>query len=101
MIDKPYTISTADFVGLVEITGWAKPDPPEPCRPNHFIEMQYRTAVVRIELQRHLEALVKVNPFDGYCSLCCFCDADRLDSPHADDCPWALARAYLDSLEAK
>ncbi len=83
------TVSTDDVSGLTERIGWNSPS-----------SMATSTVNVRcLRLQEHLRALLGESPFDGYYEMCHWCDADRTDQQHADDCAWALARAHLDSLE--
>ncbi len=80
------TISTAEFIQgppLVML------DPPEP--------ISWRSDMLRY----HLAAVLKQDPYDDYYGVCNWCEGRADTLRHDDDCPWALARAYLDSLNAE
>ncbi len=101
MMDKPYTISTADFVGPVEITGWVNPHSPEPLRLAHLTVSPFQAVIERRKLQEHLAAVLEQDPYDDYYGICAWCGGRSGDAHHDGECPWALARAYLDSLNAE
>ncbi len=84
------SVSTDEVCGLTERIGW---NPPAGGAETVNVRCQ--------RLQEHLKAVLKVAPFEIDYGLCAWCDASAGDAHHDDDCPWALARAYLDSLEAK
>ncbi len=88
MSDKPYTISTDEVWQVPERIGW---NPPESSR---------LPLIERRKLQEHLAAVLEATPFDNDYGRCNWCGRYSRDR-HTDHCRWALAKAYLDSLEAK
>ncbi len=85
--EKPHAITADEGWQMAERIGW---NPPPGAGPE--------TVNVRcLRLQEHLKAVIEGNVMTGigYCDWC------TAHNGHDDDCPWVLARAYLDSLEAK
>ncbi len=77
--DGSCTISTDDVSGVTERIGWNPPAGGDA-----------ETVNVRcLRLQEHLAAVLDNTT----------CDCPFIQRGHETECPWALAKAYLDSLE--
>ncbi len=82
------TVSTDDVSGVTERIGW---NPPESSR---------LPLIERRKLQDHLAAVLEATPYDDNYGTCNWCGRYK-SNRHSDHCRWALARAYLDSLNAE
>ncbi len=90
------TVSTDDVSGLTERIGW---NSPEPIPSGRVYKTPYEWAMIECgELRRHLAAVLDGNMVHGCGGYCDWCNQLH---EHVDDCPWALAKAYLDSLNGE
>ncbi len=96
------TVSTDDVSDLTERIGWNTPEPLDRESEKRLAgQLWHELAHQKAMLHMHLKAVLESDPFEAASEKCHWCECYIGDAHHDDDCPWALARAYLDSLEAK